>query len=229
MTPIRRALALALVLTPPLLTAEELLRSSVVPEGGSTAEQLRSVAAGAGWWRAYVLVGALSIVAFTAALLGFVAALQHRAPRLAAVGGALALLMAVAQALHLAFEGVLTAALAARPGEVAAADHVTAQLEGDPLGSGSILLFIGTTTVVPFLLAAALWRTNAVAWWAAVPALLWPVVALFLGNGPLFAVSTLLLLPLTVAVARQLGAGGEPAHRRSRSGTDAVSSSHSLS
>src|SRR3954470_15285982 len=156
MTPIRRALALALVLTPPLLTAEELLRSSVVPEGGSTAEQLRSVAAGAGWWRAYVLVGALSIVAFTAALLGFVAALQHRAPRLAAVGGALALLMAVAQALHLAFEGVLTAALAARPGEVAAADHVIAQLEGDPLGSGSILLFIGTTTVVPFLLAAAL-------------------------------------------------------------------------
>jgi hypothetical protein len=221
-----RALGLALVLAPPLLTVEELLRWSVDPGDAGTRRELEAVAASGGRWTGYVLVGGLATLAFTAALLGMAVLLQRRAPRWAVAAAALALLTSLGQALHLAFEGVLTSGLAADPSEASAAARLVDQIEGDPLGGGSILLFIATSTLAPLLLVAALWATRLVPAWAAVPALLWPVVALVVGTGPLFAAAALLLLPLTVVVARSLavrsGGAAVPAPVSSGSSAAAV-------
>lgn len=206
MSPISKAFALALVVAPPALAAEELLRSGVLAGADSTLDQLRAVHENAGAWQAHILVGMIAVLALTAALLGLTAALAPRAPRWAFAGGVLALVAGLGSGLHLGFYSIQTGIFAADPAQFSAAEQILANGDQDTVLGVAVLLFIAGVTLAPAVLVAGLWRTGLVRWWAVVPGLAWPVAALLAGTGPAVAAANLLALPLFITIARRLAA-----------------------
>jgi hypothetical protein len=154
--PGRRATAVLLVVA----ALGELVEAAFSPlRGGSTADDLRHIAAHQGLFAVTVLVGLVSTLLYIPGFLGLADACRVRSPRLARVSGWLAV-------------GAMCGFVAVRMGQAvelqtvrdglsidsgaALVDHVT----GNPIAAPLLVLFLGGGLIGLVTLAVALWRAG---------------------------------------------------------------------
>lgn len=209
---LRKTLAVCLVAAPVLFTAAEFARLSVESDGDSAASALAAIAEARGTWELFGWLVAATAPVWLAAMLGLVESLRAVRERWAAVTGTVAVVGALAWAMHQASYVELNAVAAHHraAGDVALSVYDGAGgtgMEDATLIGMAVGLLLG-----PLLVLLGHARAGLVPWWAFACVPTWLVVTLLAGMmSPMFALANLLLLPPFVAVARHLFAAGERA------------------
>ena len=216
-----RILAAGLVLSPVLITLEELARLTVEnayvedenDPVADAASQLQAVADRLGLWHIAGLLDLVYIFTWCLALLAITIVIARSRPVLAAVAGLLGLASAIGIAMHFAFYYVPIGALAQETDRQLAARAGSIMGDDVMLVVALILFLVGTLTAV---LAAGigLWRAHALPWWGAGGLLVWLAYVALGSEARASALLNLALLLPFVAVARQLRTTDrEPARR----------------
>jgi hypothetical protein len=216
-----RILAAGLLLSPVLITLEELARLTVdnayvEDENDSvadTANHLQAVADRLGLWH---LAGMFSLgyaVTWCLALLAITIVIGRSRPMLAAVTGLLGMASVFGIVMHLAFYYAPLGALAQEPDRDLAARAGSIMGDDVVIVVGLILFLLGTLTAV-LSAGIGLWRAHALPWWGALGLLVWLAYVVLGPEARVGALMNLALLLPFVAVARQLRATDrEPARR----------------
>ncbi len=207
----RRALVVLLLLAPLLELAETLLSPL---RGGSTADDLRAIAAHQPAFVVSVLFGIAATVLYVPAFLGLAVLSRPRARKLSAVAGAVAVLS------MLGFMGVrMLQAFELQAVRQNLPTGLGAQLVdgagGTPLGTVFLVLFLGGSVIGVPLLAVAVWRARLAPIPAVVLFLVFPFVALLVPGhmGPVVSHAVLLagLGWIGLALTRERAAAEVPA------------------
>lgn len=152
----RPIVLVCLILAPALEVIESVISPLV---GTSTSADLTAIGAHRSAFTISVLVGLLATIVYVPAFLGLAASCATRSPRLARIGGTLAVVsmlgfcgVRMLQAIQLQLVNDRVAS------NVAAAliDHTGA----NPIGLAFLIMFLGGTVVGTLSLAAAAWRTG---------------------------------------------------------------------
>lgn len=206
-------LAGGLVLSPLLITAEELVRLTVddqyveneSDEVADAASHLQVVADNLGWWHAAAYLDLAFIATWALAMLGVVIVVARTRPVLTVVCGGFGLVSVVGIAFHWAFYYLPLASLAQVEDQALAARAASSYAD-DVLIVIALLMFLAGTLVAVLAAGVGLWRVRALPWWGALGLLVWVgfLVAGVESRGG--AVLNLALLPPFVAAARQLRA-----------------------
>ena len=217
-----RILAAGLVLSPVLITLEELARLTVdnayvEDENDSvadTANHLQAVADRLGLWHLAGLLDLAFIVTWCLALLAITLVIARSRPVLAVVAGLLGVASVIGFAMHLAFYYAPLGALAQEPDRDLAARAGAIMGDDLVLVVGLVLFLLGTLAA---LLAAGigLWRAHALPWWGALGLLAWLAYVALGSEARASALLNLGLLLPFVAVARQLRTTDRQPARRS--------------
>jgi hypothetical protein len=214
-----RILAGGLLLSPVLLTAEELVRLTVdnayveneTDSVADAASHLAAVADRLAWWHAAAYLDLAYTATWALALLAITILVARTRPVAAAVSGLLGLVSVLGVTLHWAFYYLPLASLANEPNRDFAA---RASAAGDDilLIVALVMFLLGTLTA---LLAAgiALWRADALPWWAAAGFAVWLGYAFLGSEARVAALFNLALLLPFLTVARRLTPEPAMAHR----------------
>ena len=206
-----RILTGGLVLSPVLITAEELMRLTVdntyvENESDPIADasgHLAAVANGLAWWHAAAYVNLAYAATWALALLAITLVVARTRPVAAAVCGLLGLVSVLGVALHWAFYYLPLASLAHQPDRDLAARALDA-VGDDTMSVVALVMFLLGTLAAVVAAGVGLWRGRALPWWGAAGFAVW-LGYVFLGSEARAAalVNLALLLPF-IAVARQL-------------------------
>ncbi len=216
-----RILAAGLVLSPVLITLEELARLTVdnayvEDENNSvadTANHLQAVSDRLGLWHLASMLSLGYAVTWCLALLAITIVIGRTRPVLAAVTGLLGLASVIGIAMHLAFYYAPLGALAQEPDRDLAARAGSIMGDDLVLVVGLVLFLLGTLAAV-LTAGIGLWRAHALPWWGALGLLAWLAYVVLGSEATAAALMNLALLLPFVAVARQLRATDrEPARR----------------
>jgi hypothetical protein len=206
-----RILAGGLLLSPVLITAEELARLTVdnnyleneTDPVADASAHLAAVADGLVWWHTAAYVNLAFVATWALALLAITIVVARTRPVAAAVGGLMGLVSVLGVALHWGFYYLPLASLAQEPDRDLAARALDALGDDTMLVVALIMFLLGTLTAV-VTAGVGLWRAHALPWWGAAGFAMW-LGYLILGSETRAAalVNLALLLPF-IAVARQL-------------------------
>ncbi|HKE67707.1 MAG TPA: hypothetical protein VKB55_00535 [Nocardioidaceae bacterium] len=204
----------ALVLSPVLITVEELARTTVESnyvenesdEIADAASQLQAVSDHLTLWHTAGLISIAYAAAWCLALLAIVVVIGRSRPVIGTVTGILGLCSVLGIAMHAIFYYAIAGGLAQESDRALATQAAT--IGGDDLITivGLIFFLLGTL-LVTISMAFGLWRARALPWWGAVGFLVWFG---YVFSGPEARVAALLNLALLlpfIAVARQLQPG----------------------
>lgn len=215
-----RILAGGLLLSPVLITAEELIRLTVdnayleneTDPVADASAHLAVVADRLTWWHAAAFFDVAYGATWALALLAVTILVARTNPVAAAVSGLLGLVSVLGVAMHWAFYYLPLASLAHEPDRDLAARALDAVGDGRLLIAALVMFLLGTLTAV-LSAGVALWRAHALPWWGAVGLATW-LGYVFLGPEARAAalLNLALLLPF-VAVARRLTPEPDTAHR----------------
>ena len=201
----------ALILTPVLITVEELARTTVESnyvenESDPIADaesQLQAVSDHLTLWHMAGLFSIAYAAAWCLALLAIVVVIGRSRPVIATVTGIFGLCSVLGIAMHAIFYYAIAGGLAQEADRALAAQAMS--ISGDDLITivGLIMFLLGTllTTVS---MAFGLWRARALPWWGAVGFLIWFGYVFSGPEAQAAAVLNLALLLPFIAVARQL-------------------------
>ena len=215
-----RLLAGGLLLSPVLITAEELIRLTVDnayvenesdPIADASAH-LAAVADRLAWWHAAAYLDLAYAATWAIALLAITILVARTRPVAAAVSGLLGLVSVLGIALHWAFYYLPLASLAHHPDRDLAARALDATGDDTMLIVALVMFLLGTLTAV-LTAGVGLWRAHALPWWGAVGFASW-LGYVFLGPETRAAAlfNLALLLPF-VAVAQRLTPDPDTAQR----------------
>jgi hypothetical protein len=207
-------LTAGLLLSPVLLTAEELVRLTVdnqYVENESddvldNAAHIQAVAENTSLWHTAAYLDLGFLLTWAIALLAITIVVARSRPVLAAVVGLLGLVSSVGVAFHWAFYYLPLAGLAQAADRDLAA-RAASMYGDDTLIAIALLMFLLGTLLAVLAVGIGLWRAHALPWWGAVGVAVW-LVFVFVGSEARAAalVNLALLLPF-VAAARQLSPG----------------------
>ncbi|HKE68301.1 MAG TPA: hypothetical protein VKB55_03550 [Nocardioidaceae bacterium] len=203
-----------LVLSPVLITAEELVRLSVdnsYVENESdpiadAASHLQSVADNLASWHLAAYLDLAYAATWALALLAITVVLARTRPVHAAVSGLLGLVSVLGVAFHWAFYYLPLASLA-EAGDRDMAAHAASTFGDDMLLVVALLAYLLGTLLAVLAAGVGLWRARALPWWGALGFVIW-LGYVVLGPEARFAsvLNLALLLPFAV-VARRLTPG----------------------
>ena len=206
-----RILAGGLLLSPVLMTAEELARLTVdnnyleneTDPVADASAHLAAVADGLAWWHAAAYVNLAFTATWALALLAITILVARSGPVAAAVCGLTGLVSVLGIALHWGFYYLPLASLAQEPDRDRAARALDALGDDTMLVVALVMFLVGTLAAV-IAAGVGLWRVRALPWWGAAGFAAW-LGYLVLGSEARGAalVNLVLLLPF-IAVARQL-------------------------
>jgi hypothetical protein len=204
-------LAGGLLLSPVLITAEELIRTTV--ESGyvenesdrlaDAASHLNAVGAHLPMWHAAAYLNLAYLFAWALALLAITLVIARARPLLGAASGLLGLVSVIGIAFHWALYYLPIASLAQISDRAMAARAASTQGD-DQLLVIALLMYLAGTLLAVLAAGCGLWRAHALPWWGAAGLLVW-LGYVFTGPEASFAavLNLALLLPF-VGVARQL-------------------------
>jgi hypothetical protein len=206
-----RILSSGLLLSPVLITAEEVARLTVDnaylenetdPVADATAH-LAAVADRLAWWHAAAYLNLAFAATWALALLAITILVSRTRPVAAAVSGLLGLISVLGVALHWAFYYLPLASLAQEPDRTLAARALDA-VGSDALLVLALVMFLLGTLTAALSAGVGLWRAHALPWWGAVGFVVW-LGYVFVGSEARAAAmfNLALLLPF-VAVAQRL-------------------------
>jgi hypothetical protein len=206
-----RILAGGLLLSPVLITAEELTRLTVdntyleneADPVADASAHLAAVTEGLAWWHAAAYLNLAYAATWALALLAITIVVARTKPVAAAVGGLLGVVSVLGVALHWAFYYLPLASLAHEPDRDLAARALDA-VGNDTMLVVALVMFLLGTLMAVVAAGVGLWRGHALPWWGAVGFAIW-LGYVFLGPEARAAAlfNLALLLPFT-AVVRQL-------------------------
>jgi len=207
-----------LLLSPVLLTAEELLRTSaesgyVENESDPVADassNLQTVADHLTLWHLAAYVDLAFLVAWPVALLAISVVVARSRPVLSVVSGVCGLISVLGMAFHWAFY-YLALASAAQADDRELAARVAATDGDDVLLGIALLMFLVGTLLAVLTAGFGLWRAHALAWWGTLGLLVWLAYVVLGPESRLAALLNLALLLPFVGVARRLTPGTEKA------------------
>jgi hypothetical protein len=204
-------LSAGLLLSPVLITAEELVRLSVdngYVENESdpvadAASHLQTVADNLSSWHLAAYLDLAYAAAWALALLAITVVIARTRPVLAAVSGLLGLVSVLGVAFHWAFYYLPLASLA-QEGDRDLAAHAASAFGDDALLVVGLLMYLLGTLLAILAATVGLWRSSALPWWSTLGLVVW-LGYVVLGPQAQFAsvLNLALLLPF-VAVARRL-------------------------
>ena len=206
-----RILAGGLLLSPVLITAEELARLTVDnayvenesdPVADASAH-LAAVADGLVWWHTAAYVNLAFVATWALALLAITIVVARTRPVAAAACGLLGLVSVLGVALHWGFYYLPLASLAQEPDRDLAARALDALGDDTMLVVALVMFLLGTLTAVVSA-GVGLWRAHALPWWGAVGFATWLGYLVLGSEARAAALFNLALLLPFVAVARQL-------------------------
>jgi hypothetical protein len=215
-----RILAGGLLLSPVLITVEELVRLTVdnayveseTDPIADASSHLTAVADRLAWWHAAAYLDLAYAATWALALLAVAIVVARSRPVLAAVCGLLGLVSVLGIAFHWAFYYLPLASLAHEPDRDLAARALDAGGDDTLLVVALVMFLLGTLAAV-LAAGVGLWRAHALPWWGAVGLAVW-LGYVFLGpEARAAALFNLALLLPFVAVARRLTPVPDAAHR----------------
>jgi hypothetical protein len=213
-------LAGGLLLSPVLLTAEELVRLTVdnayveneTDPIADASSHLAAVADRLAWWHAAAYLDLAYAATWALALLAVAIVVARTRPVHAAVCGLLGLVSVLGIAFHWAFYYLPLASLAQQTDRDLAAHALDASGHDTLLLVALVMFLLGTLAAV-LAAGVGLWRAHALPWWGAVGLATW-LGYVFLGSeARASALINLALLPPFVAAARRLTPVPDAAHR----------------
>jgi hypothetical protein len=200
-----------LILSPMLITAEELVRLSV--DNGyveiesdpvaDAAAHLQTVAENLTAWHLAAYLDLAYTATWALALLAITVVVARTRPVLAAVSGLLGLVSVLGVAFHWAFYYLPLAALA-RQADRDLAAHAASTMGDDVLLVVALLMFLLGTLLAVLAAGIALWRVAALPWWGALGLVLWLGYVVTGPEAQIAALLNLALLLPFVSVTRQL-------------------------
>lgn len=214
-----RILAAGLLLSPLLLTAEELVRLTVdkayveneTDPIADASSHLAAVADRLAWWHAAAYLDLGYLATWALALLAVAIVVARTRPVLAAVCGLLGLVSVLGLAFHWAFYYLALASLAHETDRDLAAR--AADASDDTLLAVALVMFLLGTLAAVLAAGVGLWRAHALQWWGAMGLAVW-LGYVFLGSeARASALMNLALLLPFVAVARRLTPAPDAVHR----------------
>jgi len=209
-------LAGAHLLSPLLITAEELIRTTAdsgYVENESdpvtdAASHLNAVADHIAWWHAAAYLNLAFIFTWAIALLAVTIVVARTRPLLGVVSGTCGLVSVAGVAFHWAFYYLPLASLAKTEDRDMAA-HAAATYGDDVLLVIALIMFLVGTLLAVLTAGFGLWRAHALPWWGALGLLVW-LGYVFVGpESRTAALMNLALLLPFVAVAQRLTPAGE--------------------
>jgi hypothetical protein len=215
-----RILAGGLLLSPVLITVEELVRPTVdnaylENESDPVADassHLAAVADRPAWWHAAAYLDLAYAATWALAFLAITIVVARTRSVIAAVTGLLGLVSVLGIALHWAFYYLPLASLAHEPDRDLAARALDAGGDDMLLVVALVMFLLGTLTAV-LAAGVGLWRAHALPWWGAVGLAMW-LGYVFLGpEARAAALFNLALLLPFVGVALRLTPEPDPAQR----------------
>jgi hypothetical protein len=206
-----RILAAGLLLSPVLITVEELARLTVddnyleneTDPVADASAQLAAVTDGLAWWHTAAYVNLTFAGTWALALLAVTIVVARTRPVAAAVCGLLGLVSVLGVTLHWAFYYLPLASLAQEPDRELAARALNA-LGNDPMSVVALVMFLLGTLAAVVTAGVGLWRGQALSWWGAVGFATWFGYVLLGPEARAAALVNLALLLPFIAVARQL-------------------------
>jgi hypothetical protein len=200
-----------LLLSPVLITAEELVRLSV-DDGyvenesdpvADAASHLQTVADNLASWHLAAYLDLAYAATWALALLAITVVVARTRPVLATVSGLLGLVSVLGVAFHWAFYYLPLASLA-QEGDRDLAAHAASTLGDDVLLAVALLMYLLGTLLAILAASIGLWRASALRWWSTLGLVIW-FGYVVLGPEARFAsvLNLALLLPF-VAVAGRL-------------------------
>ena len=215
-----RILAGGLLLSPMLITVEELVRLTVdnayveneTDPVADASSHLAAVADRMAWWHAAAYLDLAYAATWALAFLAITIVVARTRPVIAVVSGLLGLVSVLGIALHWAFYYLPLAALAHEADRDLAARALDAGGDDMLLVVALVMYLLGTLAAV-LAAGVGLWRTHVLPWWGAVGLAMW-LGYVFLGpEARAAAMFNLALLLPFVAVARRLTPEPDPAQR----------------
>ena len=204
-------LAGGLVISPVLLTVEELVRLTVdnqyveneTDDVLDASSHLQAVEENLSLWHTAAFLDLGYVLSWAIAMLAITIVVARSRPLLAAVVGLLGLVSSVGIAFHWAFYYLPLSGLAQEADRDLAA-HAATMYGDDALIAVALLMFLLGTLLAILASGVGLWRAHALPWWGAVGLIVW-LGFVFVGSEARAAalVNLALLLPF-VAVAREL-------------------------
>jgi hypothetical protein len=214
-------LSSGLLLSPVLITAEELARLTVdnayveieSDSVSDAASHLHAVADRLAWWHAAAYLDLAYAGTWALALLAITVVVARTRPVLAAVSGLLGLVSTLGIALHWAFYYIPLASLA-READLDLAARAASAVGDDVLLVIALLMFLLGTLLAVLAAGVGLWRAHALPWWAATGLVVWLGYVVAGPETRLAALLNLALLLPFLAVARRLTPGKDPVAER---------------
>ena len=204
-------LAGGLLLSPVLITVEELIRTTAdsgyveneADPVADAASHLQALADHLTLWHAAAYLNLAFLFAWAIALLAVTIVVARTRPMLGAVSGLLGLVSVLGIAFHWAFYYLPLASLAQEDDRDMAA-HAAATYGDDVLLVVALLMFLVGTLLAVLTAGFGLWRAHALRWWGAIGLVVW-LGYVFVGPEARLAalVNLALLLPF-VGVAQRL-------------------------
>ena len=203
-------LAGGLLLSPVLITVEELIRTTA--ESGyvenesdpvaDAASQLQAVADHLTLWHAAAYMNLAYLFTWAIALLAVTIVVARTRPILGAVSGLLGLVSVLGVAFHWSFYYLPLASLA-RVDDRDMAAHAASTIGDDVLLVVALLMFLVGTLLAVLTAGFGLWRAHAMPWWGAIGLVVW-LGYVFAGPQARFAalLNLALLLPFTGVAQR---------------------------
>jgi hypothetical protein len=215
-----RILAGGLLLSPVLITAEELVRLTVdnayveseTDPIADASSHLDAVADRLAWWHAAAYLDLAFAATWALALLAVAIVVARSRPVPAAVCGLLGLVSVLGIAFHWAFYYLPLASLAHEPDRDLAARALDASGDDTLLVVALVMFLLGTLMAV-LAAGVGLWRAHALPWWGATGLAVWLGYVVLGSEARAAALFNLALLLPFVAVARQLTPVPDAAHR----------------
>jgi hypothetical protein len=200
-----------LILSPVLITANELVRTSadkgyVENESDPVADaasHLQTVADNLTAWHLAAYLDLAFIATWALALLAITVVVARARPVLAAVSGLFGLISVLGVAFHWAFYYLPLAALAQQADRDLAA-HAASIMGDDVLLVVALLMFLLGTLLAVLAAMVGLWRARVLPWWGALGLVLWLGYVAIGPEARLAALLNLALLVPFVSVTRQL-------------------------
>jgi hypothetical protein len=207
-------LAGGLLLSPVLITVEELIRTTA--EGGyveneadpvaDAASHLQAVADHLTLWHAAAYLNLAYLFAWAIALLAVTIVVARARPMLGAVSGLVGLVSALGVAFHWAFY-YLPLSSAAQADDRDMAAHALSAYGDDVLMVVALLMFLVGTLLAVLTAGIGLWRAQALPWWGAIGLMVWLGYVLAGPEARLAALLNLALLLPFIGVAQRLTPG----------------------
>lgn len=204
-------LAGGLLLSPVLITVEELIRTTAdtgyveneADPVADAASHLQVVADHLTLWHAAAYLNLVFLFAWAIALLAVTIVVARTRPALGALSGLLGLASVLGVAFHWAFYYLPLASLAQLDDRDMAA-HAASTYGDDTLMAVALLMFLVGTLLAVLTAGFGLWRAHALPWWGAIGLVVWLGYVFAGPQARLAALLNLALLLPFVAVAQRL-------------------------